>query len=142
MKPNSKFWIFLILLLAGANAIHGQESDSTGGKTEIIQDPLIDTLVKKHIQINTVLNTMEGFRIQIFSESGTNSKNKAQSVHDEFQANYPGVGVYLSFKTPNYKVRVGDFRTRLDAQRFLVDLTTDYPNAFIIADQINFPKTD
>jgi len=52
------------------------------------------------------------------------------------------VRAYLTFKAPNYKVRVGDFRTKLDAQRFLIELTADYPNAFIITDQINLPKTD
>jgi hypothetical protein len=63
-------------------------------------------------------------------------------VHDEFKSRYPGVGVYLTFKTPNYRIRTGDFRTKLDAQRFLIELTADYPNAFIVEDQISLPKTD
>ena len=115
-------------------------TDTTGTGTEIVQDERIDMLVQKHIRINQVLNTMDGFRIQLFSDSGNNSKNKAQAVHDEIQSRYPHLGVYLTFKSPNYKVRIGDFRTKLDAQRFLIELTGDYPNAFIIADQINLPK--
>ena len=136
------YGVLLFLLLAGFCPAAAQETFITGSDAGIIQDPRVDLLVKKHIQINQALNTMDGFRIQLFSDSGNNSKNKAQSVVDEIQARFPGRGVYLSFKSPNYKVRFGDFRTKLDAQRFLIGLTADYPNAFIIADQIYFPKTD
>ena len=143
MKNLVSFYFFLIfMLVVRLNTISAQGNNFTGNNTEIIQDSRVDILVKKHIQINQVLNTMDGFRIQVFSDSGINSKNKAQSAKDEFQARYPGMGVYLTFKSPNYKVRIGDFRSKLDAQRFLIELTADYPNAFIIADQINLPKTD
>jgi hypothetical protein len=139
------FWSYgflLFLLLFGLNNASAQNQTVTSGNSEIIQDSRIDVLMMKHIQINQKLNTMDGFRIQVFSDSGNNSKNKAQSVQDEIQMRFPGMGVYLTFKSPNYKVRVGDFRTKLDAQRFLIELTADYPNAFIVADQINLPKTD
>jgi hypothetical protein len=137
MKRIVKYLLTLILLLAGSGLASAQQDTSS-----IIRDPAVDALVAKHIRLNEKVNTLNGFRIQIFSESGVNSKNKAQAAHDEFQARYPGTGVYLSFKSPNYRIRIGDFRTRLDAQRFLVELTADYPNAFIIEDQINLPKTD
>jgi len=142
MKNLVPSCFFLLLLLVRLNAASAQKPFIIGSNVEIIQDARIDLLVKKHIQINEVLNTLDGFRIQVFSDSGINSKNKAQSVQDEFMARFPDKGVYLTFKSPNYKVRIGDFRTKLDAQRFLIELTADYPNAFIIADQINLPKTD
>ena len=142
MKPLSSFCFILLFLLIQPNMLSAQQNSSSEGKTEIIQDSNIDLLVRKHIQINQVLNTIDGFRIQLFSDSGNNSKNKAQAVHDEFITRFPGVGVYLTFKTTNYKVRVGDFRTKLDAQHFLIGLTADYPNAFIITDQIHLPQTD
>jgi len=142
MKNIGSFRLPLIIMLLWNISVTAQETAVAGNDPEIIQDARVDELVRKHIRINQVLNTMEGFRIQVFSDSGINSKNKAQAVHDECQARFPGLGVYLSFKSPNYKVRIGDFRTRLDAQRFLIEMTSDYPNAFIIADQINLPKPD
>jgi hypothetical protein len=142
MKTQVTTCLFLVLLLLRLAPVSAQQPVTAGSETEIIQDPRVDLLVEKHIRINQVLNTMDGFRIQLFSDSGNNSKNKAQAVYDEFQARFPGIGVYLTFKSPNYKIRVGDFRTKLDAQRFLIELTADYPNAFIITDQINLPKTD
>ncbi len=132
------FLLFFPLILPGL--ILAQRTDSVSGKTEIIQDARVDMLVSKHIQINQTLKTMDGFRIQLFSDSGNNSKTKAQAAHDEFLARYPSMGVYLTFKSPNYKVRIGDFRTKLDAQRFLNEIAADYSNAFIITDQINLPK--
>jgi hypothetical protein len=142
MKNPVLSCFLLILLLFRFVTVSAQEKDLTGGNIEIIQDSRVDELVKKHIQANQALNTIDGFRIQVFSDSGINSKNKAQTVSDEFQARFPGMGVYFTFKSPNYRVRIGDFRTKLDAQRFLIELTADYPNAFIIADQINLPRTD
>ncbi len=142
MKKIGSYCIFLVIMLIRLNTVSAQNQDTTSFKTEIIQDSRVDELVKKHIQINQVLKTMDGFRIQVFSDSGNNSKNKAQASQEEFQVKFPGMGVYLTFKSPNYKVRIGDFRTKLDAQRFLIELTADYPNAFIIADQINLPKQD
>jgi hypothetical protein len=142
MKHLYPYSLILIFLLMRPCFTMGQNQDSLVAGSEIIQDARVDLLVKKHIQINQAIKTMDGFRIQLFSDSGNNSKTAAQAVQDEFLAKYPETGVYLTFKSPNYKVRIGDFRTRLDAQRFLNELAVDFPNAFIIADLINLPKVN
>jgi len=119
-----------------------QNPGSGTGQVEIIQDPRVEILVSKHIQINQNSRGVEGFRIQIFSESGNNSKSQAQTVLDEFVQKFSKVNAYLTFKSPNYRIRIGDFRTRLDAKRFLLEIATDYSNAFIISDQINLPRDE
>jgi hypothetical protein len=139
MRRCPTYGLILLALFCGFRSAIAQQADTTG---EIIADPRLEILVEKHILINQALNTMDGFRIQIFSDSGINSKTKAQEALDDFKARFPEQGAYLSFKSPNYKVRIGDFRTKLDAQRFLIELTADYPNSFIIEDQINLPATD
>jgi len=134
---------FVLLFISGP-AMKGfaQDRNKEKGHIQVIQDDRVDLLVSKHIQINQNRKGMEGYRIQIFFDSGNNSKTKAQSIYEGFKAKYPDVGAYLSFKSPNYKVRVGDFRSRLDAQRFLNDIILEYPNAWIIADMINLPKVE
>jgi hypothetical protein len=135
--------VSLLLLLGGpATNSFPQTGDKDKGHIQIIQDERVDLLVSKHIQINQNRKGIDGYRIQIFFDSGNNSKTKAQSIYEGFKAKYPDVRAYLSFKSPNYKVRVGDFRTRLDAQRFLNDILDEYPNAWIIADMIELPKVD
>jgi len=114
------------------------------GKVDIIvSDSRVTSLVAKHIAFNEVRGSIKGFRIQIFFDSGNNSKSKAISAMNEFKSKHSKVGAYLMFQEPNYKVRVGDFRTRMDAQRFLHEITEDYPNAFVVKDnEINYPDVD
>jgi hypothetical protein len=130
------FLIFVFLFLY--NIVSAQKA----GKVEIIvQDYRINSLVSKHIAFNENRSSIRGFRIQIFFDSGNNSKSKAVSAMSEFNAKHPDIGAYLMFQEPNFKVRVGDFRTRMDAQRFLHKITEESPNAFIVKDnEINYPS--
>ena len=134
--------MLLLLFLFPFSSLLSQEAAKDSGNIQLIQDEKVDLLVTSHIQINQNRKGIDGYRIQIFFDSGTKSKIRARSVYDNFLIKYSNIGAYLTFKAPNYKVRVGDFRTKLDAQRFLNEIIADYPNAWIIEDQINFPKVE
>ncbi|MFA6923085.1 MAG: SPOR domain-containing protein [Bacteroidales bacterium] len=110
------------------------------GNVEIIQDSKIDELVKLHINFNEHSKGINGYRIQIFFDSGNNARNKAEKVKHDFLNKYPDTQAYLLFQQPYFKIRVGDFRTRLDAERFLKTIETEFQNSFIVKDVINFPK--
>jgi len=130
--------IALFLLLPAA--LCAQKSEE--GTVTIIQDPAIEALIQKHIRINETRDGIPGYRIQIFFDSGANSRTKATVVCEEFRRLYPTTGIYLTFMSPNYKVRVGDFRSRLDAFRSLQEVQANYPSAYVVADLINFPNID
>ena len=104
------------------------------------RDPRIDRLLEKHRQYNQSNPGVDGFRVQIFFDSGNNSKKAAQTARERFMEVYPEVTAYLTFKAPYYRVRVGDFRTRLEAEGFLFQLNTTYPNAFTVPDRIQIEK--
>ena len=53
---------------------------------------------------------------------------------------YPSLGVYLSFESPNYKVTLGDFRTKDEALAIYNALKNAYPTAYIIKESINYPR--
>lgn len=106
---------------------------------ELVQDEKVGLLIEKHKIINRHQNTLSGWRIQIFFDSGANSKHKATSALQRFNELYPETQAYLSFKEPYYRVRVGDFRSRLEAEGFLKKVQIDYPNAFPASDFINPP---
>jgi hypothetical protein len=129
-------FLFLSLVFAGMTCL------AQKANVEVIRDPAIDELVSKHIQVNENRGGISGFRIQIFFDSGNNSKTRGQSVYETFSARHPDVNAYLTFKAPNYKVRVGDFRSRLDAVRFLQEILPDYPGAYVITDKIRLPKVN
>ena len=135
MRPQTLRNLMLFALLVACSGIAAQVPYA-----DVIRDPAIDAVVSRHILVNQYRNGITGYRIQIFFDSGNNSKTRGQSAYETFSARYPEVPAYLTFKAPNYKVRVGDFRTRLDAVRFLQQILPDYPGAYVISDQIRLPK--
>jgi len=112
------------------------------GQVKIIQDPRVDTLLVKHQYINQINPGIEGYRIQIFFESGNFSKRLALEAKSAFVEKYSDVPSYVLFHEPYYKVRIGDYRTRMEAEKFLKEIERDYPNAFVVSDEINFPALD
>ena len=133
---------FVLVFIAGLRSGFAQEVSKDSGSVTIYQDKLVDELVQKQIKLSVAGSNEDGYRIQIFTDSGNNSKTKAQSAMDEFLAKYPEMKAYLVFKSPNYKVKIGDFRSRLDAIRYLNRISAEFPNAFIISDLINLPQIE
>jgi len=115
------------------------------GSLVIRQDALIDTILNDYQAMRLdMMNNPEqkgipGYRIQIFFDSGLNSSNRAGKAREEFLLQLPDIPAYVSWKAPNYRVRVGDFRTKLEAERALQTIIIYYPNAWVIKDEINFP---
>ena len=100
------------------------------------RDLRVDHLVEKHRLYNQTNPGVDGFRVQIFFDSGNNSKKAAQTSREKFMETYPNVPAFLTFKAPYYRVRVGNFRTKLEAEGFLFQLATGYPNAFTVPDRV------
>ncbi len=131
---------FIILLIGIHFCLFSQEIPE--GHVQIIQDARIDTLLSKYIYKNEQNPGIEGWRVEIFFEAGNYSKQQARDAQSNFVKNHPDVPVYLIFQEPYYKVRVGDFRTKMEAEKLLREIEREYPNAFVVSDEINFPKLD
>lgn len=112
------------------------------GNVQVIQDSRIDTLLNKHIELNEQDPQIEGWRINIFFEAGNYSKRLAIEAKSDFVNSYTDVPCYLIFQEPYYKVRIGDYLTKMEAEKFLNEIEQDYPNAFVVQDEINFPSLD
>jgi hypothetical protein len=110
------------------------------GNIEINTDNNVRRLLDAYAQLMLEYPGMDGFRIQIFFDSGTASKQAAMNAKKTFETRFPDIEAYLSFEEPNYKVRVGNFRTKLDAEGWLKKIATPFPSAFIVQDFIEFPK--
>jgi hypothetical protein len=78
----------------------------------------------------------DGFRVQIF----LGDRRTAEETKRTFLQKNPEVPAYLSWLAPNFRLRVGDFRTRLEAERLLRDLKTSYPGSYIVPDEIDPPR--
>jgi hypothetical protein len=106
----------------------------------IKQDESISRLLQAHRQLNQNQRGIDGFRVQIYTDSGNRSKLRTDRMKAEFDNRYPDVKSYISYNEPYFKIRVGDFRTRLEAQRFLNQIASTYLFASIVVDRINFPE--
>ena len=109
--------IFILILLG--TIILNVNAQKRRGTIQIVGDRKVTDLVNTHVEFNERVKTIPGFRIQIASETGSNSKAKAFSVKEKFLQEYPEISAYLVFDEPNFKVKVGDFITKLDAFVFM-----------------------
>lgn len=107
-------------------------------QVKVVGDVAVSRMVEKHVELNSKVKTIPGYRVQIASFSGVNSKNSAFDLRDRFNIDYPDVQVYIVFDEPNFKVKVGDFRSRLEAYAFLQQIKEFY-KGYIIKDNI-FPE--
>ena len=129
-------FISFVLLILGCRAVQAQELMPAPGKVEVVQDEKISKITYQYQQVSKEKPEIDGFRVQIFFDSGTNSKNKAASIKNDFEVAYPGTKSYLSYKEPYYRVRIGDFRTLIEAVGFQKKIAGTYPNSFPVKDKI------
>lgn len=119
----------------------------TKGEVIVVQDPMIDSLIAKRLALNKVRPTATnptgsaivsstGYRVQIYYGS---DRREVFSQQAQFKSSYPKLNTYITYKEPNYYLRVGDYRTRLEAQKFLNELRPSYPTLFIFREKINAP---
>lgn len=125
-------------------------SAQTRGIVTVVKDPLIDSLIAKRIQLNTVKTSSGpakpgpavssmGYRVQVFYGS---DRRQVFNQQTKFNSLFPEYNTYITYKEPNYYLRVGDFRTRLEAQHFLNELKSVFPTLFIFREKINAPNLE
>lgn len=127
-----KFKLLFSILFLSPFALFAQEHF-------VHQDSKLDSLVILHKRINSLDSLVPGYRVQIFFESGNYSKDLAMETATTFEENHPEIRYYLSFNEPYYRIRVGDFRTIIEAKGFLKEIIGDYPAAFEVKDKIYNP---
>ena len=110
------------------------------GKLSIRQDPRITELLLRQSQTNQKRHGTEGFRLEIFFSSDSKAREAATHVKNEFNLIFPEIPACVLFQTPNFKVRIGDFRNKSEALKSKAHISSKYPNAFIVKDNIRFPE--
>src|SRR5690554_4039319 len=106
----------------------------------IIQDPGLEDMLKWHIHNNKKRDGIEGYRIEIFFSSSFNAREQAFERKKEFLSKFGDYNVHVLYTAPNFRVRVGDFRTKNEALKLHNRIQKDYPGAFIVPDIIAFPQ--
>jgi hypothetical protein len=127
----------LILVLMYNSTAYAQDS-------LINRDPRVDSLIRRQIQINEVTTrdsrrNIPGYRIQV---ANSNDRNQVFAIKTKIYQVYPELKPYLIYQPPNYKLKVGNFRTAEEAEPYLQKLTRDFPSGVYLIHDIIEVKPD
>src|SRR5690606_5971956 len=138
------FTLIGLLLCFSGNMGYAQRK----GEVEVVADPLIGLMQRTRMgtrisaapankppvdRKNATRTTAMGFRVQIYS--GAN-RSEAYSEQARFKSLYKDIDTYITYEEPNYRVKVGDFRSRSDAQELMQGLRKQFNNVFIFTEEI------
>ncbi|CAM2810742.1 SPOR domain-containing protein [Flavobacterium frigoris] len=119
------FYYSFILSVLSSN-LKAQDRNLT-----ISQDPKFEQLLNEKRKINASIAVNERYKIQVFS--GDN--DKAKKTLNDCKQDFADLDGTIVFNTPNYKVWIGNFRTKIEAERNLIEIRRKYENAYLIKPQ-------
>lgn len=130
-----KFRILLLFVFSGLASF--AQTDSNG--VIVHKDPRIDLLVKKQIEINEITTrnsrrSAQGYRIQVIS---TNNRTKALEAKTKIYQRFPELKTYLMYQSPFFKLKVGNFIDREEAESYMQDILQLFPTGvYVVRDVV------
>ena len=84
-----------------------------------------------------------GYRVQVFSDNNQRTaKNEARSKSRTIGGRFPQYKTYVSYTSPYWRLRVGDFRTKQEATAAAEELRSAFPayskEIRVVRDRVNF----
>jgi len=98
----------------------------------------IEAIEQQYMDVWKKIKKMDGFRIQIISFSGVNSKTSIEKAANQFEQLFPAIPCYKSYLEPNFRLRAGNYRTKLEAYKALQKISPSFPGSFVLKEQIDF----
>lgn len=137
MKQIFFFYLFSFSLAASA-----QDSSFV----IVHKDPRLDILLKKQGEANAAVKkansrTAKGYRLLVIN---TNKRDEAIAAKTKVYTNFPELKAYLIYQSPYFKLKVGNFKSREEAQQYQKSLGYFFPKGvFIIPDTVEItPEKD
>lgn len=134
---NRKMTIRNLILLGLALSCITLSAQSKG-KLKVVPQPEIEKLQDAYIRHSEKEASLEGYRVQIYN----GRKDACLKVRSEFLRKYPNVSPYTLYDSPEYRVQVGDFRTRLEAEKFLRKIIQEFKGSFVLKTKIKLPELE
>lgn len=102
------------------------------------KDPRIDLLVKKQAQINEettrdARKTGKGFRLLVIN---TTKRDDAIAAKAKVYTYYPELKAYLLYQSPYYKLKVGNFKERKEAEDYQKKMKRYFPSGVFIMNDL------
>lgn len=133
------FALFVLAASAGFSGASAQEATAQTASVIVHKDPRLVTLVDKQSSVNTATRkaasrTMRGYRLLVIN---TNKRDEAIAAKTKVYTYYPELNAYLSYQTPYFKLKAGNFQTRSEAEAYRKKMASLFPKGvFIINDVI------
>ncbi len=122
LAPKKIFSLSLLLVVL-VSKMNAQDQNIS-----VNQDPKFEQLLNEKRKINTSLTVTDSYKIQIFSGGSENAKKTLI----DFKQEYKDIDATIVFNTPNYKVWIGNFKTRIEAERNMTTIKNKYKNILLI----------
>lgn len=116
-----------------AQAATAKPTDGDSGQVVIHESVRIQALMKDY---TATKQPLKGYRVQIF----LGDRNKAEETRRSFLVKHPDTPAYLDYLAPNFRVRVGDLRSKLEGEKLKQKLTTEFPGLYVVPCEIELPR--
>mgnify|MGYP001596923244 FL=1 len=114
---------FFLVYIFFTNISNSQNATITINENEKVSEILT---LKKNLEIENKLSV--GYTIQLYY----GELNEANNIIKEYRNNFDTWPASIEYETPNYKVWIGSFSSRLEADRARLEINDKYPSAFIL----------
>ncbi len=142
---KKKILLFCFLLLGFSLYAEAQvelpETIQQNRNAYVFEDPRIDLLVKQQRYMNTLrLRNITGYRVQVLS---TRDRSKAKAARAKLMRLYPQYKSYLTYQSPYFRVRVGNFLQKDSADELQKKLGRYFPQGvFSVKSKIKIDPKD
>lgn len=153
-----RFYVLITATMIGLSAAYGLQKGEE--HPSILEDIESDSLfiVEMEGEISELLefNPMRkqekkvgniGYRVQVFSDNNVRTaRNEARVKQRNIKARFPQYGSYVTYNSPYWRLRVGDFKTQEEANTALLAIRRAFPayarELRVVRDRINVSKTE
>ena len=131
MQHFSKYKLLISLAIITLWHFHA-EAQSEEGNVRIETSARIDEMLAQKKEFNKSVESCDGDKMQSYD----GSEKECYDVKEEFSSLFPDINTSIIFSTPQWKLQVGNYRTRLEADNAMVSIKKEYPAAIVLATEI------
>lgn len=129
--------------LAGKDIFKLVQTQTVPGKADVVvnQTSSVAASMRRQVASNPDRN-LNGYRVRIFFDNKQTARVESEETLKKFERMYHDVVAYRTYANPYFKVTVGDFRTKSEAVKLLERIRHEFPGAFVVKENIEFPVVD
>ena len=132
---------------ADTTIVQSLNRSMNGARVVLHQDSVLDMRLSRNsgaLKIDKEGNiATQGYRIQLFSDNKRNSREEAELRSDDVAGDMPEIPIYVTYLSPFWRLRVGDYRTYEEANAQMQILKKKFPKYSvemrIVKDEIVLP---